>query len=166
MPEFRQATVSAATRTVLVMNGASWITNNIMISSSRENDPIIDGPLALCLFAFAFDYAPWTITSSESAVAWCSALWLGVFWRSPPLSRLFHAGKLGDDESFARPLSLDNSGAAARNQSPAILRHCWQQHPSVILEPNRVFDRKTCNDIDCHVFLLYRVIDDLAVRSS
>src|ERR1700680_1806746 len=73
MPEFRQATVSAATRTVLVMNGASWITNNIMISSSRENDPIIDGPLALCLFAFAFDYTPGTITSSESAVAWRSA---------------------------------------------------------------------------------------------
>src|ERR1700686_5688690 len=70
MPEFRQATVSAATRTVLVMNGVSWITNNIMISSSRENDPIIDGPLALCLLAFAFDYTPWTITSSESAVAW------------------------------------------------------------------------------------------------
>src|SRR6202521_2307063 len=73
MPEFRQATGSAATRTVLVMNGASWITNNIMISSSRENDPIIDGPLALCLFAFAFDYTPWTITPSEAAVAWRSA---------------------------------------------------------------------------------------------
>jgi len=24
-------------------------------------------------------------------------LWLGVFWRRPPLSRLLHAGKLGDD---------------------------------------------------------------------
>jgi hypothetical protein len=44
-----------------------------MISSSRVNDPMIDGPLAVCLFAFAFDYTPWTITNSESAVAWRSA---------------------------------------------------------------------------------------------
>jgi hypothetical protein len=28
--------------------------------------------------------------------------------------------------------------------------------PFVILEPNRIFDRKTCNDIDCHVVLLIR----------
>jgi len=65
-----------------------------------------------------------------------------------------------------RPLFLENNGSAARNQSPATLLHCWQHCPSVILESNRIFYRKTCNDIDCHVFLLHRVIDDFDVRSS
>jgi len=29
-----------------------------------------------------------------------------------------HAGKLRDDEPFARPLSLENNGSAARNNRP------------------------------------------------
>ena len=35
-----------------------------------------------------------------------------------------------------------------------------------LLKPNRILDRKTYNDIYRHVFLLYLVIDDFAVRSS
>src|SRR4029077_18936777 len=122
---------------------------------------------ALLRFAFCFRLRLHALDNYEFRVSrgLAQRLWLGVFWRRPPLSRLLPAGKLGDDEPFARPLSLESNGAAARNQSGTILRHCWQQHPSVILEPNRIFDRKTCNDIHRHVFLLYRVIDDFAVRS-
>src|SRR5215469_7800410 len=85
-----------------------------------------------------------------------------------PISWFNGASILGNSAMMSlslRPLSLENNGSAARNRSLAILLHCWQHCPSVILEPNRIFYRKTCNDIDCHVFLLHRVIDDFAVRS-
>src|SRR4029077_21098284 len=102
------------------------------------------GPLALCLFAFAFDYTPWTITNPESAVAWRSAFgsaYSGEAHHSRACSMLGNSAMISRSRGHS---PLENNGASARNQSGAILRHCWQQHPSVILEPNRIFDRKTC----------------------
>src|SRR5689334_3274680 len=73
---------------------------------------------------------------------------LGVFWRRPPLSRPLHARKLADDQPFASPLSLENVNRTAGNESPTVFLYRRQQHPFIILEPNRIFDRKTRNDID------------------
>src|SRR5580693_3001074 len=124
------------------------------------------GPLALSLFAFAFDYTPGTITSSESAVVWRRAFG-SAYSGEPHHSRA--CSMLGNSAMISRSRGHSPSrtmGPPRATNWGAILRHCWQQHPSVILEPNRIFDRKTCNDIHRHGFLLYRVIDDFAVRSS
>src|ERR1700726_1497054 len=43
---------------------------------------------------------------------------LGVFWRTPPLLRALHAGKLGDDQAFARPLSSRTMGPPRATNRP------------------------------------------------
>jgi hypothetical protein len=44
-----------------------------MISSTYVMTQSQIGPVALLFLLFVFDYTPWTITNSESAVAWRSA---------------------------------------------------------------------------------------------
>src|SRR3984893_5490976 len=123
------------------------------------------GPFALCLFPFGLRLHALDNYQFRVRRGLAQRLRLGVFWRSPPLSRPLHARKLADDQPFARPLSLENlTRATAGNESPTVFLHGWHHHPFVILEPNRIFDRKTCNDIDRHVFSFIQVIDNLAVE--
>src|ERR1700730_2817403 len=148
MPDPRHAKVSATTRTVLVMNRASWTTYTIMISSVYLMTQSLIGPVALF---FAFGLRLHALDNHQFRVSrgLAQRLRLRVFWRIPPLLGPFHARKLGDDQPFARPLTLENvNRSAASNESPTVLLHRWHHRTFVILKPNRIFDRKTCNDIN------------------
>src|SRR5580704_19097714 len=99
-----------------------------MISSSRENDPIIDGPP--CALPFCFRLRLHSLDNYEFRVSrgLAQRLWLGVFWRGPPLSRLLHAGKLGDD--YAKRANID-SDVYSEIFATSAMREVWSDRSRI-----------------------------------
>src|SRR3984893_13081280 len=112
MPDPRHAKVSATTRTVLVMNRASWTTYTIMISSVYVMTQSLIGPVALF---FAFGLRLHALDNHQFRVSGGLAprLRLRLFWRTPPLLGRFHSLKRCDEQPFARPPALENVNRSA-----------------------------------------------------